>query len=71
MARPKERLFREMILRADLERFRIPGVTAFLEKFRDVPKAVGSNAEPANIAFALEGLGLALLFSSKGGWAPR
>jgi beta-phosphoglucomutase len=58
----KERLFREMILRADLERFRIPGVTAFLEKFRDVPKAVGSNAEPANIEFALEGLGLASYF---------
>jgi len=58
----KERLFREMILSADLERFRVPGVTAFLEKFRDVPKAVGSNAEPANIDFVLEGLGLAPYF---------
>jgi len=58
----KERLFREMILAADLERFHVPGVTAFLERFRDVPKAVGSNAEPANIDFALEGLGLAPYF---------
>ncbi|MGA7410811.1 MAG: HAD family phosphatase [Bryobacteraceae bacterium] len=58
----KERLFREMILAADLERYRVPGVTAFLEKFRDVPKAVGSNAEPANIDFALDGLGLAPYF---------
>ncbi len=58
----KERLFREMILAADLERYRVPGVTEFLEKFRDVPKAVGSNAEPANIEFALEGLGLAPYF---------
>ena len=47
---------------ADLERYRVPGVTAFLEEFRDVPKAVGSNAEPANIDFALEGLGLAQYF---------
>lgn len=58
----KERLFREMILAADLERYRVPGVTAFLERFRDVPKAVGSNAEPANIEFALERLGLAPYF---------
>jgi len=58
----KERLFREMILSADLERFRVPGVTAFLERFRDVPKAVGSNAEPANIDFVLERLGLAPYF---------
>lgn len=58
----KERLFREMILAADLERYRIPGVTEFLEEFRDVPKAIGSNAEPANIDFALERLGLAKYF---------
>jgi beta-phosphoglucomutase len=58
----KERLFREMILAADLERYRVPGITAFLERYRDVPKAVGSNAEPANIEFALEGLGLAAYF---------
>ncbi len=58
----KERLFREMILAADLERYRVPGVTAFLEEFHDVPKAVGSNAEPANIGFALERLGLAQYF---------
>jgi beta-phosphoglucomutase len=58
----KERLFREMILAADLERHRVPGLNAFLERFPDVPKAVGSNAEPANIDFALEGLGLARYF---------
>jgi beta-phosphoglucomutase family hydrolase len=58
----KERLFREMILEADLSRFRIPGLTEFLERHRGVPMAVGSNAEPANINFVLDRLQLRQYF---------
>ncbi len=30
----------------------------FLERHKDVPKAIGSNAEPANIDFVLDRFGL-------------
>jgi beta-phosphoglucomutase len=50
----KERLFRELLLAADVNQYRVPGVVEFLERHRDVPKAVGSNAEPANIDFVLD-----------------
>ena len=53
----KERLFREM-LAAEPERYRVPGVLEFLERHKDVPKAVASNAEPANIDFVLGVFGL-------------
>jgi beta-phosphoglucomutase len=53
-AAAKERLFREMILEADLSRFQIPGLIEFLERHREVPMAVGSNAEPQNIDFVLD-----------------
>jgi HAD superfamily hydrolase (TIGR01509 family) len=53
----KERLFRELMA-AEIERYGIPGLTQFLERYRDVPKAVASNAERANIEFTLEHLGL-------------
>lgn len=58
----KERLFREMILEADLDRFRIPGLTEFLERYRAVPMAVASNAEPQNIDFVLDRLHLREFF---------
>ncbi len=54
----KERLFREMLLKADLNEYRVPGVAEFLERHKDLPKAVGSNAEPANIDFVLDRFGL-------------
>jgi HAD superfamily hydrolase (TIGR01509 family) len=53
----KERLFRELMA-AEIERYGIPGLTQFLERYRDVPKAVASNAERANIEFTLGHLGL-------------
>jgi beta-phosphoglucomutase len=57
----KERLFREM-LGADTNRYRVAGVFEFLERHGDVPKAVASNAEPANIEFVLDRFGLAQFF---------
>ena len=54
----KERLFREMLLEADLSACRVPGLTDFLERHKDVPKAIASNAEPANIDFVLDRLAL-------------
>lgn len=58
----KERLFRELLLQRDLEQFRIPGLQTFLDHHADVPKAVGTNAEPANLKFVLERFGLARYF---------
>lgn len=58
----KERLFRELLLDADLEQFRIPGLQAFLDRHADVPKAVGTNAEPANLNFVLDRFGLRSYF---------
>ncbi len=58
----KERLFREIILKADIERFRILGLTDFLERYRGVQMAVGSNAEPQNIDFVLDRFGLREFF---------
>jgi HAD superfamily hydrolase (TIGR01509 family) len=60
----KERLFRELLLARDLEQFRIPGLHAFLDRHPDVPKAVGTNAEPANLHFVLERFGLSRYFQA-------
>jgi beta-phosphoglucomutase len=57
----KEKLYREMMgpmLRAHL----VPGVEAFLERHRDAPMAVASNAERANVDFVLDGSGLRKYF---------
>ncbi|HLH04476.1 MAG TPA: HAD family phosphatase [Bryobacteraceae bacterium] len=50
----KEALWREMILREGVEKYQIAGLREFLERHRDVPKAVASNAEPKNIDFVLD-----------------
>lgn len=50
----KERMFRNMMLEADISSYRVPGVLEFLERHPEMPKAVGSNAEPANIDFVLD-----------------
>jgi len=54
----KERVFREMMLAEGIEKYRVPGVTEFLERHKDWPMAIGSNAEPANIHFTLDHFGL-------------
>jgi beta-phosphoglucomutase len=51
----KEALFRE---RLDVAKHLVPGIASFLDRHAAAPKAVGSNAEPANIAHVLEGAGL-------------
>jgi beta-phosphoglucomutase len=53
----KEALYREMI--ADrVESMLVPGLREFLERYRDTPKAVATNAEPANVDFLLQQTGL-------------
>jgi beta-phosphoglucomutase len=50
----KERVFREMMLKEGIEQYRIPGLPEFLERHKDLPMAIGTNAEPANIDFVLD-----------------
>jgi HAD superfamily hydrolase (TIGR01509 family) len=54
----KEQLFRDMLLEKELSHAQISGLIDFLERHRGTPMAVGSNAEPENIEFILERLGL-------------
>ena len=58
----KERLFREMLLEKDLSVCRVEGLTEFLERHKETPKAIASNAEPANIDFVIDRLGLRAYF---------
>jgi len=53
----KEALYREM-LKTGIERALVPGIKQFLERYRAIPKAVATNAEPANLNFVLDGAGL-------------
>jgi HAD superfamily hydrolase (TIGR01509 family) len=58
----KERLFREMI-GATLEEKLVPGIREFLAA-QTVPMAIGTNAEPANVDFTLNGAGIRQYFSA-------
>ena len=62
--RAKERLFRELLLQEDLNQYQVPGVIDFLERYKDVPKAIGSNGEPENIDFVLDSFGLRPYFQA-------
>lgn len=57
----KEARYRER-MRPVLEQHLVPGVRAFLERYRSLPLAVASNAEPKNVHFVLEEAGLAPFF---------
>jgi beta-phosphoglucomutase len=57
----KERLFRELIGPRLASHF-VPGVREFLERHRDLPMAVASNAEHANVSFVLDAAGLTPFF---------
>lgn len=60
----KERLFRKM-MGATLEAKLVPGIREFLaEASKMVPLAVGTNAEPANVDFTLDGAGVRQYFSA-------
>jgi beta-phosphoglucomutase len=50
----KEQLWRDLMGQSELDDHRVPGLIEFLERYRDVPKAIGSNAEIENIEFVLE-----------------
>lgn len=51
--REKERLYREMI-GAKIENMLVPGLREFLDRYRSLPMAVASNAEPDNVDFLLD-----------------
>ena len=55
--RAKEQLYREMMC-GRTQSFEVPGLREFLERHRDLPMGVASNAEPENVAFVLDELGL-------------
>jgi beta-phosphoglucomutase len=59
--RAKERLYREMMA-GRTEEMLVPGLRAFLERHRDLPLGVASNAEPENVAFVLDEAGLRRYF---------
>ena len=49
----KEELYREMIA-ARVEDVLVPGIRQFLERHRDMPMGLASNAEPENVALVLD-----------------
>jgi beta-phosphoglucomutase len=53
----KEALYRETIA-GQVEAMLVPGIRDFLDRYRGIPKAVASNAEPANVDFLLDESGL-------------
>jgi beta-phosphoglucomutase len=53
----KEQLYRERI-GSGIEKSLVRGLRSFLERHREVPKAVASNAEPQNVQFILDRAGL-------------
>lgn len=57
----KEQLYREMIS-GRLEQILVPGVRDFLERYKATPKAIATNAEPANVNFLLDRAGLRQYF---------
>ena len=59
----KEALYREMMA-PRLSESLIPGVREFLDRHCNLPKAVATNAEPANVEFVLQRAGLARYFNA-------
>jgi beta-phosphoglucomutase len=53
----KERLFREM-MGENLAESLVPGIADFLARTEGLPVALATNAEPANVAFVLDGTNL-------------
>lgn len=49
----KEALYRERMI-TELEQRLVPGVRSFLERHRDSPIGLATNAEPANVEFVLQ-----------------
>jgi beta-phosphoglucomutase len=57
----KERLYRELMTPEVRDAF-VPGVGQFIRRHRDLPMAVATNGERANVDMALNGTGLTELF---------
>jgi beta-phosphoglucomutase family hydrolase len=57
----KEEIYREM-LGSRMEESLVPGVRAFLDRFRAAPMALATNAEPENVDFVLDRAGLRQYF---------
>jgi beta-phosphoglucomutase len=57
----KEALYREM-MRPELQQRLVPGVADFLERNRELPIGMGTNAELANVDFVLDEAGLRKYF---------
>jgi beta-phosphoglucomutase len=57
----KEEVYRDLAGR-QIEDMLVPGLRGFLEEYQDIPKGVGSNAEPANVEFILDRAGLRRYF---------
>ena len=57
----KEKLYREMV-GPRLERMLVPGLRPFLDRYRQAPIALATNAEPENVGFLLDGAGLRQYF---------
>jgi HAD superfamily hydrolase (TIGR01509 family) len=58
----KEKLFREMMAEEGFSKYEIPGLAEFLERYKHFPKAIGTNAEQANIDFVMDNFGLRQYF---------
>ena len=59
----KEALFRQLAF-GRVEQMLVPGLHGFLERYRSVPKALATNAEPENVEFILAEAGLRPYFSA-------
>ena len=57
----KEALYREMAA-GRMQEMLVPGLREFLDRHKDLPMGVASNAEPVNVTFFLEGTGIAPYF---------
>jgi beta-phosphoglucomutase family hydrolase len=57
----KEELYREM-LASRIEEVLVPGLRPFLDRYRGVPMALATNAEPENVNFVLDRAGLRAYF---------
>ena len=63
----KERLYREL-MGPRLTEALVPGVRECIARHQNVPKALATNAEPANVDFVLDGAGLREIFQRHRGW---
>jgi HAD superfamily hydrolase (TIGR01509 family) len=57
----KEKIYRD-ILAPEFDRRMVPGVREFLDRHKDVPAGLATNAEPANVEFVLRRAGIAERF---------